>query len=173
MTGAALGGDVVARMLRAAAVAIAAEARALPDEILSWHPGPGEWCVKDVIGHLIEAERRGFAGRIRIILGADAPLLEGWEPADVARDRRDCVKPVAALLDEFLTMREASAALAVSLDAPARRRIGRHPKVGDLTVNDLLHEWVHHDRNHLKQILTNVQLCAWPHMGHAQKFSAP
>jgi hypothetical protein len=32
---------------------------------------------------------------------------------------------------------------------------------------------VHHDRNHLKQILSNVQAYAWPHMGNAQKFSAP
>ena len=24
-------------------------------------------------------------------------------------------------------------------------------------VGDLLHEWVHHDRNHLRQILANVQ----------------
>jgi hypothetical protein len=173
MTVAALSGEVVGRMLRAAAAAIAAEARALPDEILSGHPAPGEWCVKDVIGHLIEAERRGFAGRIRIILGADAPQLEGWEPADVARDRRDCVKPIATLLDEFLAVREESTTLATGLDGRALTRIGRHPKVGDLTVNDLLHEWVHHDRNHLKQILTNVQLAAWAHMGNARRFSAP
>ena len=173
MTQTALSGELVARLLHATAAAIEAEVRALPDEIASWHPAPGEWCVKDVIGHLIEAERRGFAGRIRIILGADAPALEGWEPADVARDRRDCVKPAATLLDEFLTMREESARLAAGLDARALARIGRHPKVGDLTVNDLLHEWVHHDRNHLKQMLTNLQLYAWPNLGNAQKFSAP
>lgn len=172
-TSAALSGRLVASMVRGTAAAISAEVRALPDAILSWHPAPGEWCVKDVIGHLIEAERRGFAGRIRIILGADAPALEGWEPADVARGRVDCARPVAALLDEFLAMREDSAALVAGLDERALTRIGRHPKVGDLTVNDLLHEWVHHDRNHLKQMLANVQLYAWPHMGNAQKFSAP
>ena len=52
-------------------------------------------------------------------------------------------------------------------------RSGRHPKVGSLTVSDVLHEWVHHDRNHLKQIMSNVQALAWPHMGNAQRFSAP
>ena len=36
----------------------------------------------------------------------------------------------------------------------------------------LLHEWVHHDRNRLRQILTNVQARAWPHMGNARRFSA-
>jgi hypothetical protein len=45
--------------------------------------------------------------------------------------------------------------------------------VGFLTVGDLLHEWVHHDRNHIRQMLANVQACAWPHMGNAQRFSLP
>jgi hypothetical protein len=163
----------VASMLRSAAAAIATEARALPEAVRGWHPAPGEWCVKEVIGHLIEAERRGFAGRIRIILTADAPALESWEPPDVARARNDCAKDVETLLDEFLAMREEGASLAVRLDEAALRRIGRHPTVGELSVRDLLQEWVHHDRNHLKQILSNVQGYAWPHMGNARQFSAP
>jgi hypothetical protein len=34
------------------------------------------------------------------------------------------------------------------------------------------YEWVHHDRNHLRQILANVQAFAWPHMGNARRFSS-
>ena len=49
-------------------------------------------------------------------------------------------------------------------------RAGIHERVGRLTVNDLLHEWVHHDRAHLKQILGNVQAYVWPEMGGAQAF---
>jgi hypothetical protein len=40
-------------------------------------------------------------------------------------------------------------------------------------VADLLHEWVHHDRNHLRQILASVQAFVWPHMANAQRFSRP
>jgi hypothetical protein len=40
-------------------------------------------------------------------------------------------------------------------------------------VADLLHEWVHHDRNHLKQILANAQSFVWLSMGNTQKFSLP
>jgi len=28
------------------------------------------------------------------------------------------------------------------------------------------------DRNHLRQILANVQAFAWPHMGNARRFSS-
>ena len=31
----------------------------------------GEWCANEVVGHLIEAEQRGFAGRIRSIIAED------------------------------------------------------------------------------------------------------
>jgi DinB superfamily len=164
--------DAVAALLRGAAATFAAESRALPEPVRRWHPAAAEWCVKEVLGHIIEAERRGFAGRIRIILAAgEPPLLERWDQAAVARERKDCERDVEALLDELFRMREDSAALAASLRPAELTRSGLHPVVGELTVADLLQEWVHHDRNHARQIMANVQAYAWPHMGNAQKFS--
>jgi hypothetical protein len=51
-------------------------------------------------------------------------------------------------------------------------REGAHPEVGALTVNDLIHEWVHHDGNHLRQMVANIQSYVWPKMGNAQRFSS-
>ena len=161
----------VARLLPATVSTLCAELAALPDRVLTWHPAPGEWCVKDVLGHLIEAERRGFAGRVRIILEADTPELARWDPPEVARARGDCNRPSAALLDELAALREDSAALVGRLLAADLDRAGRHPTVGLLRVRDLLQEWVHHDRNHVRQALANVQAYVWPSMGNAQKFS--
>lgn len=160
-----------APLLGATLAALTAELGALPDHILSFHPKPGEWCAREVLGHLIEAERRGFAGRIRIILAGNDPKVEAWDPPAVARARGDCRRDVGELLAEFATEREASRALVVGLTPADLARGCLHPKVGYLRVSDLLHEWVHHDRNHLKQIMTNVQDCAWPHMGNAQGFA--
>jgi hypothetical protein len=164
---------VVAELLQAAATTIRAEMAALPVEALAWHPLPGEWCVKDVVGHLIESEKRGFAGRIRIILGADRPALEGWDQDAVARARQDCGREWADVFDEFARLRDDSVRLVAGLQPEDLPRAGMHPKVGLLTVADLLHEWVHHDRNHIRQMLANVQGWAWPHMGNAQRFSLP
>jgi len=160
-------GDV-AGLLRAAGATVRAELAGLPPAAARWHPAPGEWCVKEVVGHLIEAERRGFAGRIRQILERESPELETWDQDAVARARRDCERELAGLLDEFAAEREASVALVRGLRPADLPRGGQHPKVGSLAVADLLHEWVHHDRNHIRQILANVQGFAWPHMGNAQ-----
>ena len=168
----ALAPSEVARLIESAAAAIRAEFAAHPDDVLAWHPAPGEWCAKEVLGHLIESERRGFAGRIRLILAKDEPDLEGWDQGEVARARRDCERPAVALIAEFDALRRDSVALVAGLRAADLARGGQHPKVGHLRVSDLLHEWVHHDRNHFRQMLANVQAAAWPHMGNARRFSA-
>jgi hypothetical protein len=160
-----------ASLLVASAEAIRAEAQALPPGLSTFHPAPGEWCVNEVLGHLVEAEQRGFAGRIRIILNADEPRLETWDQNDVARARRDCERDTADLLRELTALRHDAVALVAALRPADLARGGLHPKVGRLRVDELLHEWVHHDRNHLKQILTNVQFAAWPAMGNTRKFS--
>jgi len=74
------------------------------------------------------------------------------------------------MLAEFRAQRARSIDLVAGLEPWDLDRAGIHERVGRLTVNDLLHEWVHHDRAHLKQILGNVQAYVWPEMGGAQAF---
>lgn len=161
----------IAQFLRATLTALASELAALPPDVLAWHPAPGEWCVKEVLGHLIETEARGFAGRIRIILAGEEPRLERWDQGAVAAARGDCEQDVRRLLGEFATARQESVKLVEGLGEGDLGRGGHHPAVGHLRVADLLNEWVHHDRNHVRQILANVQAYVWPHMGNAQRFT--
>ena len=171
--GAPLRSAEIAALLEAAMTTLRAELGALPERVVAWHPAAGAWCAKEVVGHLIEAERRGFAGRIRAILAAPAsPALQTWDQDEVARARGDCARPMAALLDELAALRRDSAPLVRGLGDGDLARGGQHPKVGFLAVGDILQEWVHHDRNHTRQALANVQAFVWPAMGAAQKFSA-
>ena len=162
-----------AKLLAAMPLMLGAEIEALPDGIARWRPGPDEWSVAEVLGHLIEAEERGFAGRVRTMLGGTLPDFATWDPAAVARDRADAARDPGSLLRQFAAHRAESVALVAALSADDLQRTGQHPEVGDLSVADLLHEWVHHDRNHLKQLLTIGQAATWPHMGNARRFSRP
>jgi hypothetical protein len=167
---AALTPSEVADLLAASLATIEAELGALPMALAHWRPAPSEWCANEVLGHIIEAERRGFNGRIRLILSADEPKLPGWNQVEVARARVDHEKAPAELLAEFRGLRQDSIALVRGLGPDDLDRGGDHETVGYLRVKDLLHEWVHHDRNHVRQALANVQAAVWPHMGNAQKF---
>jgi hypothetical protein len=163
----------VAAALGAVLAQIRAECAALPRPALQWHPASGEWCVLETLGHLIEAETRGFAGRVRTLLVESDPEFQTWDQAAVARARRDCDRPPAAVVEEFARVRDESIALVTGLRPADLPRAGRHPVVGRLSIGELLAEWVHHDRNHLKQILANTQAYVWPHMGNARRFSRP
>jgi hypothetical protein len=162
-------------LLEATLATVEAEVGALPEPVLVWHPAEGEWCVNEVLGHLIEAERRGFAGRIRELLDTSeaVPRLQTWDQAAVARARQDCARPSPDVLREFVALRRDSVALVRMLCAPDLARGAAHPEVGYLSVEDILQEWVHHDRNHVRQALANVQAYVWPAMGNAQRFSVP
>ncbi len=173
MTAEPLAPSAVAPLLRAAADTIRAEIGALSPAMLAWHPAPGEWCVKEVLGHLAEHQRPGLPGRVPTILAGQSPKLEGWDQEAVARERGDCAREARELVDELGRMRADSVTLVAGLKPADLSWGGQHPKVGFLTVADLLHEWVHHDRNHIRQMLANVQAFAWPNMGNAQRFSVP
>lgn len=161
----------IAALLGASLATVEAEIAAMDVEVAQWRPAPGEWCANEVVGHLIEAERRGFAGRIRTILSEDRPKLEGWDQPAVAAARGDCEKDGTALAAEFRELRTTSLELVRGLRPTDLDRFGLHPAVGELRVRDLLGEWVHHDRNHIRQLLANTQARVWPQMGNAQRFS--
>src|SRR5437868_4241857 len=116
----------VAGLLQSMSSAITAELGALPDDVLAWHPAPGEWCAKECLGHMVEAERRGFNTRIRTILDQTDPALLSWDQKAVARERQDCQRSASDLLKEFDTLRTDSVALVQRLSPPDLQRGGNH-----------------------------------------------
>ena len=87
----------------------------------------------------------------------------------MAAARHDCERSPLELVAELRALREESLDLVARL-RPVDLGPGIHPQVGELRVGDLLAEWVHHDRNHTRQLLANTQLRVWPQMGNARRF---
>ncbi|TMF47271.1 MAG: DinB family protein [Chloroflexi bacterium] len=163
----------VADLLESSGQAFASTLNALTPNVASWHPAPGEWCVNEVVGHVIVTEKNGFAGRIHVMLGADEPDLPIYDRDSIQKKRNNCARDPKDLAQEMLDVRGKSLQLVRALRPEQIQRGGTHPEVGRLTVEDLLHEWVHHDGNHLRQALANVQAYVWPNMGNARRFSRP
>ena len=160
--------EEIAGYLQATSALIEAELAALGDDG-SWHLEPNEWCANQVVGYLIEADKRGFAGRIREIQAGKAKT-SAWDQVQVAKERNDCARVTQSLWMEFMGVRHEGIVLVGSLTGGDLAKSIEHPKVGRLTVRDLLHEWVHHDRNHTRQLLQIAQERVWTHMGNSQKF---
>jgi hypothetical protein len=163
----------IAELLAATAMTVEAELRALGEAGARWRPEPGEWCANEVVGHLVEADLRGFTGRIQTLLAESDPAFLGWDQPSVAAARGDCAKAPDELLAEFLPLRGEGIELVRRLTSEDLDRAGRHDVVGRLTAGEIVVEWVHHDRNHVRQLLAIGQALAWPQMGNARRFSDP
>mgnify|MGYP001815451179 FL=1 len=161
----------IANLVAATGNHLRVELASVGEDGASFHPAPGEWCAKEVIGHLIEADRRGFTGRVEQILAADRPNLDAWDQAGVAAARADCGRPSAEVLAEFAAGRRDGLLLLERLATGDLARVGLHPEVGEMTVSDILHEWPFHDRDHLKQVLANTRAWLWPDLGSARRFT--
>ncbi len=158
----------VADLLESTCALVEAEMKALGDEGCSFHFKDGEWCVNECVGHIIEAEKRGFGGRIRDIL-AGKPL-HAWDQTQVARDRRDCERMSQSVFMELMGLRHDYITMVRDLKPADLDKSGVHPKVGVLRIRDLLHEWVYHDRNHTRQLLNVQQERVYPNLGNSVKF---
>lgn len=124
--------------------------------------------MNEVIGHILAAEEPSFRGRIERIIEQPGCVLVSWDQAQVAKDRHDCERSGAELFAELVQERERSVRLLRGLSHDQLALSGEHQQVGELRVIDLVHDWPHHDREHVKQALSITQAYVAEHMGNAK-----
>ena len=116
--------------------------------------GPDTFSPFDVVGHLIDGEETDWIPRARIIL-AQGPHPR-FEPYDRFRHReRNAGATLRSLLEEFTRLRAANLELLRSWHlTPAQLDLrGEHPRLGSVTLRQLLSAWVAHDLGHIAQIV--------------------
>jgi DinB superfamily len=160
----------LATLLQATPTILRSIMTSVPEDVHHYRPRQGEWCIKEIVGHLTEEDRRDFAGRLRPMLQHSAPRVAVTDQAAVAAARGDCAKGIESLLVEFATVRAANLALIRSVSAPQLLRVGIHPVNGPFTVDALLHEWAYHDLEHIRQAFATVQIALWPQLGALKGF---
>lgn len=160
----------VAAVLRTTPHVLQALLLPLDDAVLRWRPAADEWCIKEVVGHLIETDRSAFRNRIRHMIEDADPVLSGLDIHSLVRNRRDAERPAFELLRELASQRVAMAELVTSLTPEALARTAPYPKHNKrFSVADFVYEWPFHDAAHTKQILDLIQLQLVPHMGPAMR----
>lgn len=125
--------------------------------------GENTWSVFDVVGHLIVCEKTDFITRTEIILSDSENKTIA--PIDMsAQFEWNKGKSMADLLKEFEQIRKENIQklLVMKLTESDLQKTGIHPKIGKLTLSELLATWVAHDLNHISQI-TRVMAKQYKH----------
>ncbi|MGH7519936.1 MAG: DinB family protein, partial [Gemmatimonadales bacterium] len=115
--------------------------------------GPDTFSPFDNVGHLIDGEETDWMPRARIILAQGANRR--FEPYDRFRHKaRNVKRTLGSLLDEFADLRAENLRVLRSWnlgDAQLDLR-GEHPRLGPVTLRQLLAAWVVHDLGHIAQV---------------------
>ena len=122
------------------------------DESASAAPAPGKWSIKQVLGHICDAERVMAYRALRFARG-DAKELQGFEQDDYVREAHSNSRSTEDLLAEFESVRRASIALFGSLPPGAEGRSGV-ANGNEVTVRALAYIAAGHAEHHLEQLKT-------------------
>jgi hypothetical protein len=118
------------------------------DEAATASPAAGKWSIKQVLGHLCDAERVQAYRALRFARG-DAGELRGFEQDDYVREAHSNSRTLDDLLAEFESVRRATIALFGSLPSGAEGRSGV-ANGNEVTVRALAYIAAGHAQHHLE-----------------------
>ena len=108
---------------------------------------PGKWSVKEVIGHLCDAERIFSYRALRIARGDKTPLA-GFNENEYVPNGRFDARSTGGLLEEFAAIRSATLSMMRSFDEAAWTRRGISSEK-EISVRALAFIIAGHERHHL------------------------
>jgi hypothetical protein len=120
---------------------------ALPIDLLERPPAAGEWSALNCLQHLLDAERTLFPVRVRAFLAGqdfnDFDPQRGVAGPDVQTPE--------LLAAAFAQSRQENLVLLSRVKDDDLGRTVQHPKLGTVTLAEMLHTWAAHDLNHTVQ----------------------
>jgi hypothetical protein len=111
---------------------------------------PEKWTVKEVLGHICDAERV-FAYRALRISRNDPTPMEGFDENDYARNAPFARRPLSDLIEDYIAVRRATVSLFRNLDEAAWTRRGVANK-NEITVRALAYIIAGHELHHRRML---------------------
>lgn len=115
-------GDVLS-VLEAQARGVPDLAATVPAERETFRYAPGKWSIRELVSHLVDAERV-FGYRAFCIGRGDQVSLPGFDENTYVAESGADIQPLARLAKEFALVREGNLAALRRLDASAWKRVG-------------------------------------------------
>ncbi len=125
----------------------------MPGELLEAREGHGTWSPREVVAHLLHAERTNWIPRARVIV--ERSHDRRFPPFDREAHLREFAgHPVSDLCLEFADQRcrSLSTLRGWRITPEELAMTGIHPEFGEVTLEQLISTWVAHDLGHLAQI---------------------
>jgi hypothetical protein len=129
--------------------------RELARDDAAWKPAPDRFSVAEVLAHLSHSEGHCYRMRVDRFLAEELPEFE----PDDAQMYLELYRQADAgdSFDHFEEQRETNVEYLRSLPRAAGERRALHREAGEITLQQMLHEWAMHDLGHIRQIAELVR----------------
>jgi hypothetical protein len=127
----------------------------IDEEDARWKPAPDRFSIAEVLAHLSHSEGRCYRDRLDRFLAEERPEFEP-DDAQMHLDRYRDADPGDAF-DRFEDQRKANVEFLRSLSPEVGSRGAVHGVAGEITLSQMLHEWVLHDLGHVRQVAELVR----------------
>jgi hypothetical protein len=113
-------------------------------------PAPGKWNIREMMGHVADAELV-YAQRFRQVIAEDNPTLVAFDQDAWARKLDYNRRKPKASLETFRRIRAENYELLKDLPETAFERTGNHTENGTMTLRRLLELMAGHAESHARQ----------------------
>ncbi len=134
----------------------------IPIEQTNWKASPKKWSLLEIVNHLLDEEREDFRQRIMNIFEDPKKEWVPIAPADWVSKREYAKRDMKTSLANFLEERKKSIKWLNSLKSPNWKASHTHPKLGKMSAEKLLANWLAHDYLHIRQIT----FMHWGYLSH-------
>jgi hypothetical protein len=132
---------------------------------------PGEWSIKEILGHIIDTDRDIWWPRINAILESETdersseadeqssalPVFSNIDQDDLIRKHRWQSIPLDDIFAQLMRIRWNYAMQLGQIPLAAFTRRGHHPTLGELTPLDILNILIAHDAHYVAQIESLIE----------------
>ena len=124
----------------------------ISDEQARWKSAPVKWSLLEVINHLYDEEREDFRKRIKDVFDDPQKSWSSIDPENWVFEREYNNRDMNDSLKDFLSERRKSVEWLKSLTSPDWKAVHNHPKLGEMSAEKLLANWLAHNYLHMRQI---------------------
>lgn len=133
------------------------ELRQVGERDLTQRPFTNEWSLTEILCHLRDTELEINLPRLRMLLELEEPFIPARDSDSWAVDRNYQNQAASHALYDFTTARVETVDLLRSLRSEWKRK-ARHAIFGPTDLKELVKFMAEHDKLHIRQILSTVEL---------------
>ena len=117
-----------------------------------WRPAPDKWCLLEIVCHLYDEECEDFRARVKHVLETPGQPMQPIDPAGWVEKRRYMELDFKEMTGRWAEARLESVSWLEGLRNPRWENAYLHPKLGPMSAELFLSNWLAHDYLHIRQI---------------------